>query len=611
MSKQLICVLLFTAFAMAQKPVPELPRAYIDTTWNPPTGGVVWHAHTSVDFQAALNSSFPGDTIILDAGSVYKGNFTIPAKANPSNKWIYIESSALANLPKPGMRVGPSNAPNMPKIASLNLADAIYFADGANYWRLTGLEVTSSSTTNDNPPCPGRGRDNRWYNCATNVLIDSPQVGPPIHTNNITIDRCYLHGSPTQDVLRGVDLEVISGAVIDSYFSDIHKSVQESQAILAYFTPGPLKIVDNYLSSAGEDMMFGGSGVPYDTYVPSDIEIRRNHFINPISWNSCGDGGTVQPCQTLAGGTVCQGTNPYTLQVCGNPDAPINQWDIKNNLEFKNAQRVIVTGNVMENSWVSGQTGSSVLFTPRSTQSGPQTVVDDITVQSNILKNVTKGFNTLEYDDGCQPPSCNTPGESKRVALVNNLVLLADSADTYQHWGIGIGQDLTDYVFQHNTVLMADGSACFGETQFNSPLGWGWPPPGSYTHNFWLVDNAMCRQPSGDNGGQGTYGLTYYMGDPSPLAPRFYGNVMFVPSGDKVADWTGLPHNYATMVPLTYVNPGNGDYQLASPLWTDTTDGRLSGISWAILQAASGMQSSSGGPGMGRPAMSSPNVVRH
>src|ERR1019366_829840 len=83
MRKTLIFILLLTAVAAGQMPVPALPRMYIDTTWNPPSGGVTWHARISADLQNALNSAHPGDTIVLDAGSIYTGNFTLPAKANP------------------------------------------------------------------------------------------------------------------------------------------------------------------------------------------------------------------------------------------------------------------------------------------------------------------------------------------------------------------------------------------------------------------------------------------------------------------------------------------------------------------------------------------------
>src|ERR1022692_2421978 len=82
MRKAFSFLLLFSALAAAQMPVPAPPRVYINTTWNPPSGAT-WHARISADLQNALNSAHPGDTIVLDAGSIYTGNFTLPAKANP------------------------------------------------------------------------------------------------------------------------------------------------------------------------------------------------------------------------------------------------------------------------------------------------------------------------------------------------------------------------------------------------------------------------------------------------------------------------------------------------------------------------------------------------
>jgi hypothetical protein len=65
MIKLLIFVLLFAALAPALEPLPALPQIYIDTTWNPPTGGTTWHGHTSVDFTNALSLSHPGDIIVI------------------------------------------------------------------------------------------------------------------------------------------------------------------------------------------------------------------------------------------------------------------------------------------------------------------------------------------------------------------------------------------------------------------------------------------------------------------------------------------------------------------------------------------------------------------
>ncbi len=187
-------------------------------------------------------------------------------------------------------------------------------------------------------------------------------------------------------------------------------------------------------------------------------------------------------------------------------------------------------------------------------------------------------------------PNCTNPGESRRVWVHNNLILLSPNRDTYQHWwlvtdgGNATHPGLTDYVFQHNTALMSDGSAMPGYVfELSQQYGCSSTQP-SPTHNIWILDNVLTRQPTGDCGSQGTPGLNLYMGDPSPVAPRYLGNVMFVPSGDRVQSWPA--ENDATTVPFVYVDPGSGNYQLLSPNWTQTSDGQESGISWTILQQA-------------------------
>src|SRR3954452_19293230 len=58
-----------------------------------------------------------GDTILLTAGNTFTGSFTL-RNINTGSGWITIQSSALASLPGPDVRVAPSNAINMPKIAA-------------------------------------------------------------------------------------------------------------------------------------------------------------------------------------------------------------------------------------------------------------------------------------------------------------------------------------------------------------------------------------------------------------------------------------------------------------------------------------------------------------
>ncbi len=571
-----------TVIAVTGEPFPASPQVYIDTTWNPPNGAT-WQVNSSSTLQSALAASQPGDTIILETGSPYSGNFILPAKSNPNNKWIYIESSGLSSLPQPGTRVGPGDAHNMAQVVSPNVAAVFTLAPGANHYRLIGLEITSTSTEggnqNNNPP------SNNFTWC---LICWNPALGLT-EPDSITVDRSYLHGSAAQDVGQAVQANGSNFAVIDSYISDIHLSTSDSQAILAFWTPGPIKIVDNFLQATTEDVLFGGAGGYNDPYVPSDIEIRRNLFQKQAGWDSCGIGGTVPPGGSLPNGTRC-------------PSSPNNQWEEKNNLEVKSARRMVVTGNTMENTWVSAQTGSSVLFTVRTSQSGNLAVVDDILFQSNIMSNVDAGFGTLEQDDQCNAqdgyPQCTNPGESRRIWIDNNLLLLSPNADTTHHVGVNIDggnstdAGLTDYIFQHNTVLKSDLSTLWNSLYFELPqLTWGCSPPEGFssTHNVWVLDNSLTQQPNGDCGFVTTFGgvlgLGYYMGDPAPMAPRFYGNVLFVPSGSQQENWPGTS-NDATTTPFTYVNPGSGDYQLLLPDWTDTTDGKISGIDWNELQQA-------------------------
>ncbi len=573
--------------AAAQEPVPALPRVYVDTTWNPPNGAT-WNVNSSSTLTLALNHANPGDTIVLSNSSIYSGNFTLPAKTNPNGLWIYIETSGLSSLPPPGTRINPQTQEQyLAKVTTPNVSPAFTLAPGANHYRLIGLEITTGSTQGgnqqNNPP------SNNFTYC---LVCWNPALGSA-EPDSITIDRSYVHGSPTQDVGQGIQCNASNCAVIDSYISDIHEATDDSQAVLVYWSPGPIKIVDNYLSATTEDLMFGGAGGYNDPYVPSDIEIRNNHMFKPLTWDSCGVGGTVPPGSLLANGTAC-------------PPSPSNQWEEKNNLEIKSGQRMLISGNIMENTWVSAQTGSSVLFTVRTSQSGNIAVVDDITFENNQLVNVDSGFSTLEEDDQCNAqdgyPQCTNPGESKRVKIYDNLVLLQPSLDTTHHMGIVIDggnatdSGLTDYIFQHNTLLMSDQSTLPTSIYFSLPqLNWGCTPPPNFSssHNLWILDNALAQEPDGDCGfvgADGVTGLAYYMGDPNPLAPRFFGNAIFAPR--RV--YTYPANNDVTSTAFTYVNPGGGDYQLLVPDWTDTSDGKLAGIDWPTLQQESTVLLTSG-----------------
>jgi hypothetical protein len=535
-------VLLLATSVSAQKPVAELPRVHIDTTWNLPRGGKTWNAHNAADLSSALAGSAPGDVIVLDAGATYSGNFQLPAKT-ASNKWIYVISSALDKLPAPGTRVSPADAANMPTVTSPNAAPVIDVLAGAHHWRFAGLQITETSAI-------------------SNLIFGNYTSAAPL-PDSITIDRCYIHGLPTASVHRAVLGNDTNFAMVDSYVSDVQGAGVETQGFAAWTTPGPIKLVNNYISATTENVMLGGAGGADNPHIPSDIEIRDNNLFKPLSWVK----------------------NPIAA--------------VKNAFELKSAQRVLFDSNTIENVWAHAQNGFAVQLTVRTSQSGDIAVVRDVTITNNLLKNVVAGFNTLAKDDVCGIASyskCKNAGSMARIVIANNLILfydptlpggarneawqLADGADRVTTPGTQVQGVPSDIVFQHNTMISAASTPCWNSITFTTGK-----TQEHITNNIWILDNVLCRPPTGDFQLQGTSGLTAYMGDPSTgsydLGHRFYGNVVFVPASSNVQSL--VPHNLLTTKPIHFVDPASGNYDLLQPKWTETSDGKLGGVDSSTL----------------------------
>src|SRR4051812_41844863 len=95
-----------SAAAVRAAVMSALERRVLLTTFNPVDG---------TGFSQALSNAQFGDTIILNAGTTYEGNFSLKDKGAGSG-WITIQSSNLSALPADGVRVAPSDAANMPRI---------------------------------------------------------------------------------------------------------------------------------------------------------------------------------------------------------------------------------------------------------------------------------------------------------------------------------------------------------------------------------------------------------------------------------------------------------------------------------------------------------------
>jgi len=403
------CGLLIAPRAMFGQTAPARPQLLVDTTYVPPTGQTI-AVPAGGDFQAALNDARPGDAITLQAGATYVGNFTLRNK--PGADWITIRTSAPdSSLPPVDTRISPAFSDVMARIVTASTNTPVLSTEaGAHHYRFIGIEF-------------GVAKDVAvWNLIELGTSLETSLTQLPHH---IVIDRCYLHGGATTEAIRGVALNTAWSAIIDSYLSDFHSTTYDSQAIGAWAGPGPFKIVNNFLSGAGENVMFGGADPKIAGLIPSDIEFRRNHVFKPFSWKA------------------------------GDPSYAGIRWAVKNSFELKNAQRVLVENNTFDGNWTQSQAGFAIVFTPRN-QGGaaPWSVVQDVTFINNVLVRSDQGINMLGRDNNF--PS----GQLARVLVRNNLAYLVGGRMLQMISGTA------DVTVEHNTadhtgdtVVSADGAA--------------------------------------------------------------------------------------------------------------------------------------------------------
>jgi hypothetical protein len=349
---------------------------------------------TGVDLQTYLNNAQPGDTLILPAGAVFTGNFTLPNKIG--SEWITITSSRIADLPA-GTRVKPSQASLMPKIVSPNGAAALDAAPGSHNYRIVGIQIT-----------PKAGMFNNGLLRVGNGDEKSLSLLP----HDFEIDRVYIHGDPTVGSKRGIALNGIRVTVKNSYISGFKSDWQDTQAICGWNGPGPFSIVNNYLEAAGENVFFAEGSVIANVW-PSNILISRNHIAKLLAWRT----------QLAPSGS---------------------KWAIKNLIEFKSAKHVVVDGNIIENNWLAAQTGFAVVVKAGTDSKATVAATEDITFTNNIFRHAT-GAIVIQGKNG-------KGGYAKRINVRNNLF-----DDINSNWGASNGLFLaapaTDgLVFEHNTA---------------------------------------------------------------------------------------------------------------------------------------------------------------
>jgi hypothetical protein len=500
----------------------ELPRTMLESGMPAPSAGSsVINVAVGGDLQAAFNAAKPGDVIKLAPGAVYSGNFTLPNKG-ASDAWIVIQSAETSALPAEGRRMTPALAAagNLPRIVTPNHAAAIATAPGAHHYRFVGLEVTVAQ----------QAEVNTLFALGT----DSPGGQKTLESvpHHIVLDRMYIHGNATVVLRRGIALNSASTSIIDSYISDCHETGTDSQAILGWNGPGPFKIVNNYLEAAGENIMFGGSDPGIPDMVPSDIEIRHNHFYKPLSWRG--------------------------------------KWLIKNLFELKNARRVLFEGNVLENSWAAAQDGTAILLkSVNQENTAPWSGTTHVTLRLNVIRNVGAAFNIAAH------PEAYAVEPAHSIAVTDNVIQNINTGDFKGSAKAFLLQNaLTDITIAHNTV--------YNDQVPYASLVFG--PEGAKMTRVTYSNNITATPENwgiyGDNTGPGSVALNLY----APAA---------VVAGNVFAGNTGSNYpagNFFTPLisGVGFLSAATGDFSLTavSPFKGLATDGRDPGADIAAVRAA-------------------------
>ena len=423
-----------------------------------------------------------GDTITLAAGALWNYGSThtqtLNSKGCDNAHWITIRTSTLdANLPDQNTQITPCwaniasltgrNAFSCPGggaaalVPTISMDGSNDFAIAADHVRFIGIRFTTTA------PFPG----------GTTQLVNLTGA------DHIVFDRVLWSGTPLGDTRRGPAMQTSQWvAFINNYFWDFHchssnaAPCNQSQGIgfglgtqtlaspvtlcqrgvstvPAWTTgcPGVYKFVNNYMEASGENLFSGGGGA---NYVPSDVEIRRNHFFKPLYWNplcaidlnGCGAPGQFVngtavaltditltsnvvtahaaslPTNVTVGANLINvagvsntafnggysvtvsGSGPYTFTyakvhanigtISGSGTIIAPSWVTINNFELKNGARVFMEGNVFENGWGGfSQQGYAVLLTPKN-QAGncPLCYVSDVIIRYSVVKGTAAVF---------------------------------------------------------------------------------------------------------------------------------------------------------------------------------------------------------------------------
>lgn len=396
--------------------IAALPRVYLTDAYPVPLR--VIRVPASGSLQAALDTAKAGDEIQLTQGTVYAGNLTW---TRCLAGWVTITTQGIALAE--GQRATPTVAQQFAKIVSPNVAPVLVAKNGGCKLWLSRLEITAtaqSATVNYNYGLVRLGEDE-----TSNAALP----------HDIVIERAYIHGTPTTSTQNAVVFNAARLTLKDSWVSEIHWPGTETHCVVGYDGTGPFRLTNNYLSCASINVLLGGATPQIAGNYSGDVEIRSNHITKNTAWRGAG-------------------------------------FAVKNLVEIKNARRVLVEGNVLENSWSDAQEGMAINAQSNG-EYNPLTA--DLTFRWNAIRSINQCFVLLAHD------ALGFGQAMARVAVEQNLCTQI-GGDQTNRFALLLG-DLQGVRIGHNTVVRT--TAVGGPPIYLDRVG------GGQASRLDLVDNAI------------------------------------------------------------------------------------------------------------------------
>lgn len=296
-------------------------------------------------------------------------------------------------------------------------------------------------------------------------------------------------------------------------------------------------------------------------------------------------------------GATASFTYTGNAEKSGTPPTAGTRWTVKNLLELKSAERVLIEGNIIENVWQAGQFGYALVLTPRN-QSGkaPWTRVRDVVIRNNIVRHASGVLQVSGYD------ATNTSQQTRRITVQNNLFYGIDP----KTWGGNakayvVGEGADTVTIDRNTLIHTNSSVvyAYGKLQMYGFV---------YTNNI-ALHNAYGIM--AENGRPGQYSIDLYFPDAT-----ITHNVL---AGGQASAYP-TPNAFPTVAEwdASFVDAAAGDYRLrtSSVFFSAGAGGSVPGADIGVLNAVLGGASSPPPPAPGPeptppPADNTAPIARH